>query len=258
MTQSSAAQIAAQLYPVYQPIFDFRRGRRRLSSFECLTRGNAGISPSEIFRLARATGVERDLDRICITACLRDAPREGRISLNVHASTLEDGRDFIEFLAHTASAHNVLLSRIIVEVLEHRTLESVERLAATAMRLQSLGVAIALDDLGIGGSNFHMLIDLRPDIVKIDRFFIAGCDSDPRRAAVVRAIASLCKSFGCAIVAEGVETPAEMKFVRDHRINMVQGFLLARPQLARELDAAMRRGEFVVPVGGGELPACNL
>lgn len=254
MKEASAAQIAAQLHPVYQPIFDFRRGRRRLSSFECLTRGPTGTSPSEIFRLARTRGMERELDRICMAACLRDAPREGRLSLNVHASTLEDGRDFIEFLARTASAHRMPLSRIIVEVLEHRTLESVERLAATAVRLQSLGVAIALDDLGIGGSNFHMLIDLQPDIVKIDRFFIAGCDADPRRGAVVKAIASLCRSFDCAIVAEGVETPDEMKFVRDHRINMVQGFLLGRPQLARELDAAMERGDFVMPVGGGELP----
>lgn len=258
MKEPRPSLITSRLHPVYQPIFEFSRGRRWLSAFECLTRSHSEASPAEIFRLARAKGFERDLDRNCISACLRDAPREGRISLNVHASTLEDGRDFIEYLARVASTHKVPLSRIIVEVLEHRTLENVERLAATASRLQSLGIAIALDDLGIGGSNFHMLLELRPDIVKIDRFFVSGCDADPRRGAVVKAIASLGRTFGCAVVAEGVETSSELKFVRDHRINVVQGFLLGRPQPARVLEEALQRRDFEIPAGGGELPTGRL
>ena len=106
-------------------------------------------------------------------------------------------------------------------------------------RLRAIGVAIALDDFGIGYSSLTSLEQLPITRVKLDRLLIAGVDSNPRSAAIVRSIVALCHGLGLQVVAEGVERATQLEFLSHCGPIGVQGFLLAQPV---EAAAGARRG----------------
>ena len=96
-------------------------------------------------------------------------------------------------------------------------------------RLRELGVAIALDDFGIGYSSLTSLEQLPITRVKLDRMLVEGVDTNPRSAAIVRSIVALCHGLGLQVVAEGVERPAQLEFLAQCGPIGVQGYLLAYP-----------------------------
>jgi EAL domain-containing protein (putative c-di-GMP-specific phosphodiesterase class I) len=112
--------------------------------------------------------------------------------------------------------------------------------------LRALGVAIALDDFGIGYSSLTSLEQLPITRVKLDRQLVAGVDTNLRAAAIVRSIVALCHGLGLQVVAEGVERPAQLDFLSRCGPMSVQGYLLARPVEAdvtfAEAQAARARG----------------
>ena len=136
-------------------------------------------------------------------------------------------------------------------------------------RLRALGVAVALDDFGIGYSSLTSLEQLPITRVKLDRMLVAGVDTNPRSAAIVRSIVALCHGLGLQVVAEGVERTEQLEFLTSCGPISVQGYLLAHPVEAGsapgEAQAASARarvtleslqgsrhdGESVVFVGGG-------
>jgi EAL domain-containing protein (putative c-di-GMP-specific phosphodiesterase class I) len=99
-------------------------------------------------------------------------------------------------------------------------------------------VRIALDDVGLGQSNFKMIVDAMPDFLKIDRYFVHSCHSDRSRRVVARSIAELARQFDAAPIAEGLELAEDLEVLRDLGISLFQGYLLGRPTSARELAAA--------------------
>ena len=117
-------------------------------------------------------------------------------------------------------------------------------------RLRSLGVAIALDDFGIGYSSLTSLEQLPINRVKLDRLLVAGVDTNARSAAIVRSIVTLCHGLGLQVVAEGVERPAQLEFLSRCGPMGVQGFLLAHPVEAaatpREAQAAGTRARLAL------------
>jgi EAL domain-containing protein (putative c-di-GMP-specific phosphodiesterase class I) len=229
----------------FQPIVEFGGADEGSSEpslylLEALTRGPKGSSMERadvLFEYARRKGEETTLDLHCIRAALEDAaelPGEPHLSLNVHGSTLSLP-EFADSVLEFAQASGIAPHRLMVEILEHRSRWAMEALHATLLQLRSAGVRIAVDDLGVGASNYHMLIDCRPDHLKIDRYIVRNCTSDSYRQNLLRSIVGLGSSCGATLIAEGIENAEDLAVVRELGIKHVQGWHFSRSLPASEI-----------------------
>lgn len=223
------------LTPVYQPVFRTGGEAVNLFGLECLSRGPKGTnfeSAAVLFEYVRRKREESLVDRACIAAALRGAsslPSTLRLSFNVHASTLGRDHGFVEFLQTTAAATSIDLHRLTVEIIEHAPPWDGMSFLSTIRQLRQLGLHIALDDIGLGQSNFKMLLDVDPDFLKLDRYFVEGCTKDPRRRAVITALQQLAVSFDAELIAEGVNDVADANTLRELGVTLMQGFQYAEP-----------------------------
>ena len=227
--------------PVYQPIFRVSDSHSSIDGVECLSRGPRGTNfeaADVLFEYVRLKREESLVDRACIAAAFRGAsalPSTLRLGINVHASTLGRDHGFIGFLEGTAAATGIELTRVVIEVVEHAPPWDGISFQSTLQQLRQLGMRIALDDVGLGQSNFKMLLDVRPHYLKLDRYFVDGCSADPHRRAVITALQTLARDFDAEIVAEGVETALDAATLQGLGITLMQGFHFASPM---SLEAA--------------------
>jgi EAL domain-containing protein (putative c-di-GMP-specific phosphodiesterase class I) len=234
------------LTTVFQPIVEIRGGERSVFAVEALTRGPRGtnIERSDVlFEYVRRKRGEVRVDRLAIAAALREAravqclpgsPGLPGLCLNIHAATLEQDRDLPCWLHELADGCEIPGERLIVEIVEHAPPWSGRCFLESLDRLRALGLRIALDDVGLGQSNFRMILDCRPDLLKIDRHFVAGAAGDDRRRAVLESIAGLARRLGGRAVAEGVEEEEDLAAASAAGIDLFQGFLLAPPLPLRQ------------------------
>ena len=222
--------------PVYQPVFRVAPNEPPvLEAMECLSRGPKGTNfetAEVLFEYVRLKREESLVDRACIAAALRGAsglPASLRLGLNVHASTLGRDHGFITFLQSTAAATGIDLRRLVIEVVEHAPPWDGISFQSTLQQLRELGTFIALDDVGLGQSNFKMILDVRPHFLKLDRYFVLGCSGDRHRRAVISALRTLARDFEADIVAEGVENDADAATLQGLGISLMQGFHYAHP-----------------------------
>ncbi len=242
-----------QLSSVFQPILEVGPYGTSVHAFECLTRGPAGTnleSPDVLFEYARRKHAEPAVDHACVQTALRAArqlPNTTRLSVNVHASTLSRDHEFSVFLGDTAEVCGISLDRLIVEVVEHVSPWDRPSFLNTIEGLRAIGVAIALDDIGLGQSNYQMILDTRPDYFKIDGYFVRGCRSDFYRQAVLESIAGLAARFGARVIAESVEDEAELATVSRLGIDLVQGWLFGRAASADEQNRYLADAQAQAP-----------
>ncbi len=144
--------------------------------------------------------------------------------------------DFVEHVARTLEATRLPASALELEITE-TVFQTGPAIVESLRRLRAIGVAIALDDFGIGYSSLTSLEQLPLTRVKLDRLLIAGVDSNPRSAAIVRSIVALCHGLGLQVVAEGVERATQLEFLSHCGPIGVQGFLLAQPVEAAAVPA---------------------
>lgn len=221
--------------PVYQPIYRAGGDALDVHGVECLSRGPKGTNFEQadvLFDYVRLKREESLVDRACIAAALRGAsglPASLHFGVNVHASTLGRDHGFIQFLQATAAATGIDLKRITVEIVEHAPPWDGMSFLSSIEQLRQLGSAIALDDVGLGQSNFKMMLDVRPEYLKIDRYFVDGCAADPLRRAVITAIHTLAADFHAELVAEGVENETDMRALQDLGVTLMQGFHFTHP-----------------------------
>jgi len=233
--------------PVYQPVVRVGNGSVQMYGLECLSRGPKGSnfeSADVLFEYVRLKREESVVDRACISEALRGArllPSDLRLGVNVHASTLGRDHGFINFMRKTTDAAQIDMSRVTIEIVEHAPpWDSVSFLSAIE-QLRRLGAEIAVDDVGLGQSNFKMLLDVGPDYLKLDRYFVDGCSADPRRRSVIAAIHQLAGDSDAELIAEGVATPEDAACVQSLGVSLMQGFLYSEPltlDQAREFLAA--------------------
>jgi diguanylate cyclase (GGDEF)-like protein len=149
------------------------------------------------------------------------------VAVNVSAPQFFES-DFVDHVARTLAATGLPPSALELEITE-TVIQTGPATVESLRRLRALGVAIALDDFGIGYSSLTSLEQLPITRVKLDRQLVAGVDTNPRSAAIVRSIVALCHGLGLQVVAEGVERPAQLDFLSRCGPISVQGYLLARP-----------------------------
>ena len=209
-----------------QPIVSVADGT--VHAYEALARFRLGSSsnPLHWFALADEFAVRDRLELACLRAGLRllgDLPSGARLSVNLSGPLLLDPRTG-ELLR--ATPH---LERLILEVTENSLLEDTPGVVAEIDRLIGEGLNFAVDDMGAGYSGLRQIITVRPNYLKLDRSLISGIDSDPDRGALVSAMLGYVRQTGGHLVAEGVETEAELETLRALGVTLVQGYLLGRP-----------------------------
>ncbi len=229
------------LVPVFQPIFRLTKPRRELHSLECLMRGPKGTSVERadvLFAYVRRKREEIPVDRACMRSALGAAavlPFEPGISVNVHASTLGRDTGFVEYLKGLANESGISCRRLTIELIEHAPFWDVEGIWRAIDELRGCGMRLAVDDVGAGQSNYNMILDCRPDALKVDAYVVRGCHADQHRVAVLESITTLARKFGSQVIAEGIEEPADLEVLLGLGIDLIQGYMLGQPMSVEAL-----------------------
>ncbi|EFC81498.1 EAL domain-containing protein [Parafrankia sp. EUN1f] len=217
----------------YQPVIDLVAGRT--VGVEALTRlPDPRLSTAALFRDAAAAGLGPELEIAAIQRALPVLPAlpdDVRLAVNAAPSTVTGG--LVDLLLDTGDP-----SRLVVEITEAEQAYDNPDLVEAVRLLRRHGALIAIDDLGACYSGLEMLLSLRPDVVKIDRVLIKNMSGDPVRRAIVAGITTIARETGCRVVAEGIETQADLTAAQEAGIHCGQGYLLGRP--TPDLRAACR------------------
>lgn len=219
---------------LFQPIVDGFSGA--VFAVEALSRGpvNSPLElPLTLFREAVLQNRLEDLERACITSALRsfaDLALDSRLFINVSPQTLLSWSGLAEWLVARAHELRVDPHLLVIEVTEHGNQSHDAQLAEAVRPLRALGCEIAIDDLGAGSSGLKSWSAIRPEFVKVDRYFVNGAEQDPVRAEILRSVVDIGRATGSQIIAEGVENPGQLNLVMDLGVDYVQGFLLGRPE----------------------------
>ena len=178
---------------------------------------------------------------------------EGRLFLNVLPQSLLGWPDFAGWLEERLGRLELDPHNLVVELTEHGLTDDQARLIDAVAPLRKLGCDIALDDLGAGASGLKTWSLVRPDYVKVDRYFVSGIEHDPVRAEILRSVVDMARAIGCRVVAEGVENAEQCTLALELGVDHVQGYLLGRSGRATGADgggaprgpahAARRRGD---------------
>lgn len=215
----------ASFHPVFQPILDL--GTERVVGFEALTRFDEAVSPAEVFNEAAQLGRLRELELATVRAALRGArllPAGRWLSINVSPALLAD-----------PATVRLLLEGIdrpiVLELSEHEEVDDYDVLKSAIDTLGSL-VSLAVDDAGAGFSSLRHILETSPAWVKLDVGVVRGLDADPARRAMVAGLVHFARGARIHLVAEGIETDAELRALKSLGVELGQGFLLGRPQPA--------------------------
>jgi diguanylate cyclase (GGDEF)-like protein len=210
---------------VVQPIVDLHGGG--ILAWEALARfeSAAGHGPAHWFALAESLGMRVDLELACLrrAVALQDQLSAGvLLSVNVSAQALHDPRIRRVLLESSPQS-------LIVELTEEGLVRDLGALRADLEPLLARGIKLAVDDMGAGYSNLRQVTALGPSLVKLDRTLVDGIDSAPAQFALLDALIGYAQRTGAQIVAEGIETEAELEVLRALGVTYGQGYLLAAP-----------------------------
>ncbi|OMH23439.1 diguanylate phosphodiesterase [Tersicoccus phoenicis] len=223
----------------FQPIVDVVTSAP--FAYEALVRGPEGQGAMTV--LGQVTDGNRyGFDQACRVTAIRTAMAAGiadtgaRLSINFLPNAVYSPTACIQLTLRTAAEHAFPLDRLIFEFTENEQMVSPDHIEAIISTYRDFGFAVAVDDFGAGHSGLDLFARFATDMVKLDMDLIRGIDTDPRRRAVVRAVLGLCEELGTLLIAEGIETAAEARTLRDLGIRYMQGFLFARPAFERLPD----------------------
>jgi diguanylate cyclase (GGDEF)-like protein len=234
----------------YQPIYSV--GKMQLKGFEALARWShpvrGKISPVEFIPIAEETGLIKELGRqVLRAACSQCHAWNQRfntsvsISVNVSAHQFADP-DLLITISNILTESMLNPSLLKLEITESVLLSGYDHVGETLTALRALGIVICLDDFGTGYSSLSYLLNFPIDVVKIDKSFVAQLDREYARAEVVRSVIQLTKKLGMEVIAEGVETVEELRFLGECDCEMVQGYLLSMPLATDSVERLMDEG----------------
>jgi EAL domain-containing protein (putative c-di-GMP-specific phosphodiesterase class I) len=229
------------LRPVYQPIFSMTDGQP--IGFEGLVRPIDGApfsDASALFAAAETADRTVELDLACleiVAAGVVLPTPETYISVNLSPRTLESSLFHPGELKAIFHRHGIPLERVVLELTEREKVEDLQQLRQNVEACRRAGMRIAADDVGAGNAGLRLLSEVSFDIVKIDLSLVQGGTMHDPSHGVLRALQELATQWKVSIVAEGVETAAQLTVVRSLGISAAQGYLLGRPGPAISADA---------------------
>ena len=221
------------LRALFQPIFSFREGR--VLGYEALVRGPEGSqlqTPASLFSAAAEQGLAVELNILCIQEILRAfAARRlpGSLFLNVSPQLIARGGITQERAAKFLRGLGVEPERIVIELTEDYPALDFQSVHEALMVYRSMGLRVAIDDLGEGFASLRLWSELRPEFVKADKHFVTGISEDPVKMQFLRAIQHIAENSGSLVIAEGIENSADFKMVKDIGIACGQGWFIGRP-----------------------------
>ncbi|MEQ7917578.1 bifunctional diguanylate cyclase/phosphodiesterase [Xanthomonas sp. WHRI 1810A] len=240
---SALSSILAQgdLHSLFQPIVSL--SDRRILGYEALTRGpsNSALhSPVSLFAVARQAGRLSELEMACRdSACRRFSQQglEGKLFLNISPESLLEPSHPPGRTLELLDSYGIPPSRVVIELTEQTPTDDFGLLYNALHHYRDMGFSIALDDLGAGYSSLRLWSELRPDYVKIDRHFIDGIHQDAVKREFVGSMLQMARASRALVIAEGIELQEELEVLIDMGIDLVQGYLLCRPQEHPPRDA---------------------
>ena len=222
----------------FQSIVSVKTGE--IYGYEALMRVQSTIfqSPLELLSIAKTSARLHEIERLTWTKAMADfqvlmdagrVEKNARLFVNSIANhKLED-----EVIAELEKTYPPLLNRVVMEILESERADELST-AHKEQTMERWGAQIALDDYGTGYNSEYALLSLHPNIIKIDRSIISGCDKDADRRMIIENLVKLTQTKGILTLAEGVETVEEMKTVIACGVDFLQGYYLARPMFEPE------------------------
>lgn len=223
------------LYPVYQPIINLSDAS--IHAHEALIRGPRGTplhTPDAMLRAAAQECLGFEFEYACLVAAMRtwgqmDVP--GRLFVNVSAAVLTQlvqlrGPDT---LLELITGMGILPRMLVLEITEHERVHDMDALADVVAQVHMAGVSLALDDFGDGRSSLRLWSQLKPEVVKIDKYFTRNISQHGDKLKTIQALLQIADIFGTALVAEGVETKEDLRVLRDLGIAYGQGYFLGHP-----------------------------
>lgn len=216
------------IYLAFQPIFDASTGA--VFGYEALvrSRGPELTNPALLFgaaeRLGRVRDIGREVRRLAAER-IAFAPADAQLFVNLHALDLGD-----EELYSEKAPLSRLAKRVVLEITERMSLDTIDDVPGRIHRLREMGFRIAVDDLGAGYAGLSSFSELTPEITKLDMSLIRGVDQDSRKRSIVGSMLTVClRDLDTRVVCEGVETQGEYDVLRELGADLLQGYFLGRP-----------------------------
>lgn len=248
------------LYPVFQPIVSLGDGA--IYSHEALIRGPQDTTfhtPDALLAAASHESLNFEFENFCVTVALErwgELRESGRLFANISAEVLVQvlkrcGRDV---LIELVSGLGVLPRMLVLEITEYERVTDMDYFASVVRDIRSAGVSLALDDFGDGKSSLRLWSQLKPEFVKIDKYFTKDISQHADKLKTIQALQQIAAIFDTALVAEGIETEDDLRVLRDLGITYGQGYFLGRPApqpreqiVANALDVMRDRRVAVFP-----------
>ncbi|MGR6330068.1 putative bifunctional diguanylate cyclase/phosphodiesterase [Sphingomonas sp. XXL09] len=226
-----------ELSLAYQPIVS--RDALEVLGFEALVRWNTAeygpISPAIFIPIAEESNVIHELGDWILDQALEMLKRFPGQYVSVNFSPRQFRRhNFVGHIMESVERAGVVPSRVQIEITETAIFDDAERAAETLYRLRQMGFRIALDDFGTGYSSLYNIRKFALDSLKIDRSFIDGMGRERESAAIVHSIIHLGRALGLEVIAEGVETEAQVQALRIAGASHLQGYFFSRPVSAEQ------------------------
>ncbi|WP_336331806.1 EAL domain-containing protein [Pseudomonas putida] len=233
---SALSAILAQrsIHSLFQPIMCL--SQQRVFGHEALSRGPSNSplhAPLNLFTIARQAGRLTELEAACReSACRRFSEQQlqGKLFLNISPESLLEPHYPSGLTLKLLEQVGLPPSRVVIELTEHTPTDDFQLLSTALHHYRDMGFSIALDDLGAGYSSLRLWSELRPEYVKIDRHFIDGIHRDPLKREFVGSILQIARASKAQVIAEGIELAEELAVLVEMGVDLVQGYLLGRPQ----------------------------
>lgn len=226
------ACVSGRIDSVFQPVVDLETGETMMIEALARFRSSEPLSTDEWFEEAVSLGMSTEIDLATLDTAIQTVNHhqysDSLVSLNVLPETMLDDRFFETMLS---LGHE----QVVVEVTEHARIANYADIQLVLSELRAEGVKLAIDDAGAGFASLRHILDLMPDLIKLDISLTRNIDTDHARCALATGLISFAREIGAGIVAEGIETAAELETLRELGVQYGQGFHLARPVPLGEL-----------------------
>ena len=217
----------------FQPIVDIRT--REPFAYEALVRGGDGEGANTV--LSRITPANQyAFDQSCRVKAIEGAVAAGilrtnaKLSINFFPNAVYSPVACIQLTLKTAAALNFPTERLIFEFTENEEMSDPQHVAGIVAAYAGMGFGTALDDFGAGYAGLGLLARFQPQYIKIDMALIRGIDASQPKQVIVSGIVKIAEELGIAVIAEGIETSAELGVLKATGIHFIQGYLFAKPK----------------------------